>query len=756
MEMKIIEKFGKDIMVYKVPEFINKNKNTGNKLDDFEILDILDDGEYSKVVKVKSKINFGIYAMKKIFKGIIEYHNLKKDIDFIMKCNHPNIIKYFNYFVEENYVYIIMEYMNNSDLETYRELNDTYNEKISDKKFWKILFKSLCVLDFIHNEKRKLQLQLKNIFVDNDYNIKIGIFSLYSMINYQKDKLDHLILLQSLNRLLRRGYYDDTYENRAELISFISYWENESKNVTSHKVMISAKELYINYYVKNSAINAIINCFNNYKDIKIYFSNNYLKNLIYSDENDNNKILAKEFLNIIQILNDNKRKKEEKDFGLYEFRKALENSGFYIENDCAEIYPESLIPFILMKINSELNEIKEEENEKYDQKRFIILGRKTNFFRLENDEDSAFKLIYNIYNEKISSIISRNFLSFIKKRIHCQQCGYIGIYFSWVYFIHVPIRNDKTNLIDYLKINNPKVQKCRLCKKGEEEELWSFYKTANNLIIILDRCKDYEIKTFIDIKENLILNNVYEKTVVNYKLKGIILKKYEKKEYTYYLLNDYNIWISSESGDIINFEFEIKRNLPICLFYEVKTIKASEEELNKIHNALTDQSILNMPKPKSASKIIHNNNNFDQTGLNIRSLNNTLYQKNIDFSSFSSNSIENLNNINKNIESFNKFNNVNNDIYDFQKRDQKRINKNNIILSNNKRQIGFQKQILRDNKPFSQNLIPISENDISENDNNNLQEDKYFNGKAEYFDKINFGYVEGKDFVNIKNNIGLS
>ena len=209
MEMKIIEKFGKDIMVYKVPEFINKNKNTGNKLDDFEILDILDDGEYSKVVKVKSKINFGIYAMKKIFKGIIEYHNLKKDIDFIMKCNHPNIIKYFNYFVEENYVY--------------RELNDAYNEKISDKKFWKILFKSLCVLDFIHNKKRKLQLQLKNIFVDNDYNIKIGIFSLYSMINYQKDKLDHIILLQSLNRLLRRGYYDDTYENRAELISLKNY-----------------------------------------------------------------------------------------------------------------------------------------------------------------------------------------------------------------------------------------------------------------------------------------------------------------------------------------------------------------------------------------------------------------------------------------------------------------------------------------------------------------------------------------------------
>ena len=61
--------------------------------------------------------------------------------------------------------------------------------------------------------------------------------------------------------------------------------------------------------------------------------------------------MAKEFLNIIQILNDNKRKKEEKDFGLYEFRKALENSGFYIKKELFSLE----IPFCnsnLQKINT--------------------------------------------------------------------------------------------------------------------------------------------------------------------------------------------------------------------------------------------------------------------------------------------------------------------------------------------------------------------------------------------------------------------
>jgi len=42
---------------------------------------------------------------------------------------------------------------------------------------------------------------------------------------------------------------------------------------------------------------------------------------------------------------------------LFEFRKTLDNVGFSIKNDNLEIFPEQLIPFILVKLNAELLEI---------------------------------------------------------------------------------------------------------------------------------------------------------------------------------------------------------------------------------------------------------------------------------------------------------------------------------------------------------------------------------------------------------------
>ena len=40
--MKIIEKEGKDLIIYKFPEFVNKNKEIGNSLEDFEILKVIE------------------------------------------------------------------------------------------------------------------------------------------------------------------------------------------------------------------------------------------------------------------------------------------------------------------------------------------------------------------------------------------------------------------------------------------------------------------------------------------------------------------------------------------------------------------------------------------------------------------------------------------------------------------------------------------------------------------------------------------
>ena len=54
------------LIEYKLPDFINENKEIGDNPDDFEILQVLGSGAFSQVLKVRSKKNSGIYALKKI------------------------------------------------------------------------------------------------------------------------------------------------------------------------------------------------------------------------------------------------------------------------------------------------------------------------------------------------------------------------------------------------------------------------------------------------------------------------------------------------------------------------------------------------------------------------------------------------------------------------------------------------------------------------------------------------------------------
>ena len=66
MEILLIkDSKGKDHLVFK-KEDINEYDEMGSKVDDFEILQVLGEGSFGFVAKVKSRLNHKIYAMKKI------------------------------------------------------------------------------------------------------------------------------------------------------------------------------------------------------------------------------------------------------------------------------------------------------------------------------------------------------------------------------------------------------------------------------------------------------------------------------------------------------------------------------------------------------------------------------------------------------------------------------------------------------------------------------------------------------------------
>ena len=179
----IEQKNGEQIFEYKLPEFINEKTNFGDDPDDYEVLQFLGGGTFGKVLKVKSKDTNGIYAMKKVdMEKIIEEQESEKyfenEIIILQKLNNPNVCKCYKIFKRNNYLYFIMEFMNNGDLKSFLAANKLLNIKIPEAKLWDIFYKCLSGLVYIHEQGIiHRDIKLSNIFLDNDLNIKIGDFN---------------------------------------------------------------------------------------------------------------------------------------------------------------------------------------------------------------------------------------------------------------------------------------------------------------------------------------------------------------------------------------------------------------------------------------------------------------------------------------------------------------------------------------------------------------------------------------------------
>ena len=156
------------------------------RLKDIEILDkhkILGEGAFSKVLKVKSKLDNKIYALKKIDINKVsksDCENLKVEIKLHQKLFHKNIIKFYDCLQVKNMVYFLLEYATNGCLFFYIHSQKGIPEQIT----LRFLYQTALAIKHLHDRNLiHRDIKPENILIDENFNVKLCDFGWSCFLN---------------------------------------------------------------------------------------------------------------------------------------------------------------------------------------------------------------------------------------------------------------------------------------------------------------------------------------------------------------------------------------------------------------------------------------------------------------------------------------------------------------------------------------------------------------------------------------------
>ena len=143
--------------------------------EEYEEPKFIDSGNHS-VFKIKNKKDNKVYAIKKIEKRKTKIEAIKNEANILSKFNNDNIVKYYGLFSDKDNYIIKMEYCE-SNLAKFIE--NRKNKLINEDILYKIINNICLGLKEIHSKKIiHRDLKPNNIFMNKDYDIKIGDFGI--------------------------------------------------------------------------------------------------------------------------------------------------------------------------------------------------------------------------------------------------------------------------------------------------------------------------------------------------------------------------------------------------------------------------------------------------------------------------------------------------------------------------------------------------------------------------------------------------
>ena len=576
MEFEIlIDPKGKEHMVFNAQE-INNDDLIGDSSSDFEYLQLLGEGGFGKVLKVCSLVNHKIYAMKilkleddeRLSKEEKEKY-FKSEIELLKKLNHPNIVKYYKSFREEDQLYIIMEYFDNGDLSDYVKVLK-YDKNLDKKpEIWNIFYQSISGLNYLHTSGVvHRDIKPENIFMAKNKIIKIGDFGVSALIKEKKDaknirrlkgtilgtpeymapelfkkqklyneKIDIFSMgcvfykICCLKDYQKEDVYLEGNEFKRKMVSneIPTNYDTDLMNIIklmlepdpdkrkdSKYILEKISDNYKKIFIQNSGLYSVIRCLSNLPYLRNYFltkyketapksSNQGLTSSVYQNMK---KPYSESFLSLIE--NDNNWIEN---LTFYR-QKIIEENNFL--NNNKEINPYLIFTFILDKIHGELNKVTKNESKSI---------KKRTSFKDAMKEDKIKREYTSSFSANFNSSISNYFVSHMETIRTCCKCNtpsYLFTYFFSLSFdLNLPLllkkEKKEIDLIDLFKTQNDisldlkglkKVQ-CNKCNKEiEHKESKIFYIFPFQLVLNFDRGNEHENKIKINYPEKLDLSKI--------------------------------------------------------------------------------------------------------------------------------------------------------------------------------------------------------------------------------------------------------
>ena len=562
----------------------------GDNLSDFAVLKTLNSYEGNNdISKVRSLKNDKIYAMKKIELNKIGNNQERQlcfqEMEKLKALKHPHLLRYYKTFQDNNDLYMIFEYMNNSDLNSFISAHQKLRKKIEEEEIWNFILQCLSGLEYLHRENLAyLAIRPCNIFLNNEQKLKIGLLydtpklaDKYYDINkdihfiglyFYKMCFSHYNFVENSKWIndfqIIKNIVNDTYSKDLIDIIFKMIEDDPKKKQSSAQLYKLVKDKYVQRYTNNTSIEAVLRCLYSYPD----FTNIIKKEEKYYENNKNKFHITYWYLKTIKQFSQNNNLND----CFEEFRRAVASENPKLDTS-KEINPIYLFSFLLEKMHKEGNKKIKTQINNNQNNQYII----NSIYNVEEEDKTNKEQVFNKFSfylkSNINSNISNNFFGILKTKRNCKVCRN-GIY-SFNSFFIVPFDLTKFMNLQYFDLLNNGFHNqhhngifldknkyhifCDRCLTEQDHtEFNRYYSINNHLTIYFYRGVNYQINLNINFPEKLDINNYVEDIQMrpNFYLVGSLNRVVEngKENYVFFTRdsNNFQMWKTSFGVNIFN------------------------------------------------------------------------------------------------------------------------------------------------------------------------------------------------------------